>query len=124
MCFLIESSNQVTEFQVSLPASIQHVADRLSKHVAPIAVLQRIEKKKALCSHHDWVLRPCRCSFLRDQLQCSSNRFRPRIRSFRGLASNRRRERGKRGERRLPLEESWILRVTEPARSQRWSRCH
>src|SRR5256885_12557164 len=124
MCFLIESSNQVTEFQVSLPASIQDVADRLSKHVAPIAVLQRIEKKKALCSHNVWVLRPCLCSFLRDQLQRSPNRFRARIRSFRGRASNRCCERRKRGERRLPLEESWILRVTQPARSQRWSRCH
>src|SRR5256885_1392588 len=118
MCFLIESSNQVTEFQVSLPASIQDVADRLSKHVAPIAVLQRIEKKKALCSHNGWVLRPCRCSFLRDQLQRSPNRFRARIRSLRSLASNRRRERRKRGERRLLLEESWILPVTESASSQ------
>src|SRR2546430_17327594 len=106
MCFLIESSNQVTEYQVSLPASIQDVADRLSKHVAPIAVLQRIEKKKALCSHNGWALRPFRCSFLRDQLQRSPNRFRPRIRPFRGRASNQSCERRKRGERRSPPRKS------------------
>src|SRR5437667_5324732 len=82
MCFLIESGNQVTESQVSLPASIQHVADRLSKHVAPIAVLQRIEKKKALCSHHGWLFWSAGCNIVRDQLQRSPNRFHARIRSF------------------------------------------
>src|SRR5437879_3364618 len=120
MCFLIESGNQVAEFQLSLPASIQHVADRPSKHVPPIAVLERIEKKKTLCSHHGWLFRSAGCNIVRDQLQCSANRFHPRIRSFRGFSANRRREGRKCGERRLPLKKPWILRVAQPARSQRW----
>src|SRR5437899_7740997 len=124
MCFLIERGNQVAEFQVSLPASIQHVADRISKRTLPVAVLQRIEKKKTLCSHYGCLFVPTRCSFFRDQLQRSANRFHAGIRSFRGLASNRRREGRERGERRLLFEESWILRVAETDRCQRGGLCY
>src|SRR5882724_3274373 len=122
MRFLFERGNQVAKLQIPLLPGIQHMANRISKHFTPILVLQRVKKQEALRMNDVRCFSPARLTLFWNQPKHAPDRFHARVHAFRGLSTNRRRECRKRGKRRILSVKSRVLRVAQPACSERRSR--